>query len=504
MRCFYVRATFLFIVLLLLSTGFGFSQDGDQIRVAAIPDISPISIIDSKGKPAGFFIDIINQIGKEEQLKIKYVVTSWQDAMEKTLSGDIDLMPGVIWSEDREKILDFHEIPVLSSWGQVFVRTGSDIRTLFDLEGKTVGVMEDDEGARAFKELCNGFNVSCEFVEVEHLDTVTELIEKRKVDAGVFYNVVKTDNSLIRRTDIVFNPANAFFITKKGENGELLQSIDEKLEKWKKDEDSFYYRSISKWFGVEAGEESSFPEWFYLVLAGAGFFILILILWSWTLRKAVQSRTRELRESEQEILDSLQEKEVLLKEIHHRVKNNMQIISSLLNLQEAEVTDEHTLELFRDSKNRIQAMSLVHEELYKSDNFSSIHARGYLQNLCSWNIASLEGGNRKLDCVLEIDDTIHYPIETMIPLGLIINELLTNSMKHGSTESSFQRVLLELRKQNGNTIFRYTDEGKGLPPDFNLNESAQLGFNLVQQLITQINGDLSVQKGKPTVLTIKF
>ena len=492
------------LIFLLFSAASGFTQENGRIRVAAIPNISPISVIDSEGNPAGFFIDIINQIGKEEGLHIQYVVTSWQNAMERTLSGDIDLMPGIIWTEEREKIMDFHEIPVLSSWGQVFVRSGSEINTLFDLEGKTIGIMKDDESARAFKELCRGFNISCDFIEVEHLDTVTELIEKKKADAGVFYNAVKTDSKLVKRTDIVFNPANAFFVSKKGENEEILRLIDEKLKKWKNDRDSFYYKSINRWFGVEPGEKSSFPNWLYFIFGGAGLFILILFLWSWTLRKAVQAQTRELRRSEQEILSSLQEKEVLLKEIHHRVKNNMQIISSLLSLQESAITDDSTLELFQASKNRIQAMALVHEELYKSENFASIEARGYMQNLCSRNISSYGNSGRAINCIIKIDDTIHYPIETMIPLGLIINELLTNTIKHGCIDSSHFGISLELTEEQGNHILRYTDEGKGIPEDFDFEESANLGLNLIQQLTNQIQGNLSIQKGKPTVFTIKF
>lgn len=236
------------------------------------------------------------------------------------------------------------------------------------------------------------------------------------------------------------------------------------------------------------------------------------------LEKRVAQRTAELRqvmaELQEEIIErkqaetkitaSLKEKEVLLKEIHHRVKNNLQIISSLLKLQSSYVKDEKVLGLFEESNNRVKTMALIHEKLYQSPNLARINAQEYINNLTNNLVHSYSVFNHNIKLCLDIDN-IFLDIDTAIPCGLIINELVSNSLKYAFIEKDDGLVLLKLslNKSQGITLL-VKDNGVGLQEDLKIEEVDSLGLQLVYNLTEQLEGKIKIERGQGTYFEINF
>ncbi|KPQ41808.1 MAG: sensory transduction histidine kinase, partial [Candidatus Methanoperedens nitroreducens] len=215
----------------------------------------------------------------------------------------------------------------------------------------------------------------------------------------------------------------------------------------------------------------------------------------------------ERKEAGEKIEESLKEKEILLREIHHRVKNNMQIISSLLKLQAGTIKDEKYLDIFKESQNRILAMSLVHETLYRSEGFSRINARDYITSISNGIVQSYRDRGNNISMNLNIED-IALGIDSSIPCGLIINELITNSLKHAFPDRRNGEIKIVLTNINGHE-YEYelivSDNGIGLPEDIDFRKTETLGLHLVSMLAEdQLSGTIDLYQNNGTEFKIRF
>ncbi|MEG4074468.1 PAS domain S-box protein [Microcoleus sp. Pol14C2] len=201
---------------------------------------------------------------------------------------------------------------------------------------------------------------------------------------------------------------------------------------------------------------------------------------------------------------ALREKEVLLKEIHHRVKNNMQVISSLLQLQAQYIEDEPTLTLFEESQTRIHSMALIHEQLYQSEHLDRIDLPPYVENLVANLYQSFGCGNTSLQFNLNVD-AISLNIETAIPCGLIINELVSNSLKYAFTKNLSGEINIELHEINFQQFqLIIQDNGRGFPPGFDVENTETLGLRLVRMLVCQLEGTIAIDSKSGTCYTLIF
>ena len=210
----------------------------------------------------------------------------------------------------------------------------------------------------------------------------------------------------------------------------------------------------------------------------------------------------ERKQAENEILESLQEKEVLLREIHHRVKNNMQIISSLLNLQMRFEDFDETVGVLKESQGRVKSMAMIHEKLYQSPSFTNINFKEYIEKLVSDIFYSYGIKSGLIESVLEIDD-INLNIDTAIPLGLIVNELVTNSVKYAFPQGE-GTIKIKLKSLQDRMELVISDNGIGLPEEFNLEKTETLGFQLVKSLTDQIDGEIELDKSQGTRFKVTF
>jgi PAS domain S-box-containing protein len=203
------------------------------------------------------------------------------------------------------------------------------------------------------------------------------------------------------------------------------------------------------------------------------------------------------------IRDSLKEKEVLLQEVHHRVKNNLQVISSILNLQSGYVTDEGTLEILRESQQRIKSMSFIHETLYRTSDFNNINFSEYIKTLTYNLIQSYRLQSTAVELVAEIDE-VNVQIDQAIPCGLIVNELVSNALKYAFKGKKKGKLKVALHENKGKVTIRIADDGVGLPDTFQHEKTDSLGIQLVYTLIEQLDGTIDVNSTGGTEFLITF
>ena len=206
---------------------------------------------------------------------------------------------------------------------------------------------------------------------------------------------------------------------------------------------------------------------------------------------------------EKQMQESLNEKEILLQEVHHRVKNNLQVISSILNLQSSYVKDENSLNILRESQNRIKSMSFIHESLYQTKDFSGIEFSGYILSLAN-NLVhsySLEVGMVHLKT--EFEDTF-LSLDQAIPCGLIANELISNSLKYAFDKGQAGEIFVSVKHKGSKVTLIIADNGKGLPEGFDYENSESLGLQLVYTLKDQLDASIEVSTKRGTKYLITF
>lgn len=239
-----------------------------------------------------------------------------------------------------------------------------------------------------------------------------------------------------------------------------------------------------------------------LTLAGIGAVIIIAAL-LYRQNRLRRNTNNIITGQNAQLQNLVADKEWLLKEIHHRVKNNLQIIMSLLNSQSVYVDDNAALMAINDSQRRVQAISLIHQKLYQSENTSSIEMPQYIDELISYLKDSVDTGNR---IVFEQDiESIQLDVAKAIPLGLIINEGIVNAIKYAFPDEQKGLVRISL-KQDGPDylLLDIIDNGVGLPSDVQLSKQDSLGFSLMQGLTRQLDGIFTIQSDRGLHISIRF
>jgi two-component sensor histidine kinase len=213
----------------------------------------------------------------------------------------------------------------------------------------------------------------------------------------------------------------------------------------------------------------------------------------------------DLKQAEEQIGKSLKEKEVLLQEIHHRVKNNMTVIMSLLKLQADRVKDKHYREMLGDSMGRIKTMALIHEKLYKAKDLAKVNFNDYLKDMINSMFMSYGLSPNKVALKTDVED-VDFGVDTAIPCGLIINELVSNSLKHAFPEDRDGEIKVSLRRNDKAEVeLTVSDNGVGMPEGLDFRKTDSLGLNLVNALVGQLRGEIELyrEKGAEFIITFK-
>jgi two-component system, cell cycle sensor histidine kinase and response regulator CckA len=303
-RDLYKRLTgvFIFLLLLIFAGSVAVTADGPKIVRVGIYENQPKIFTDDNGKASGFWPDIIENIASEEGWTVEYKHGTWSECLKMLENNEIDIMPDVAYTEERNRTYNFSHAVVYTSWSSVYSREGANINSVLDLEGKNIAVLKGSvnvEGPEGIKQLVKAYNVNCTFNEVDSYIRVFELVESGEVDAGVaskdFGNQHEMDYKIVK-TAIIFQPSQLYFAFSKNSNltPYLIERIDQHVKGLKADNNSIYYRSLDKWLSVKPAEKPVLPSWVIWTLATIGGLLLLFAGGSFILRSQVRSRTKEL------------------------------------------------------------------------------------------------------------------------------------------------------------------------------------------------------------------
>lgn len=346
------------------------------VRVGVF-DIAPLVYIDDSGSVQGLFVDIIEEIGKREGWKLQYVKGSWAQGLGRVKKGEIDLMTAVMHLERRERFLDFPEESVFNIWGQLYSRKDAGISSVFDMEGKNVGVLKGGANGENFREMLRKFGITCNFIPLDSLGDVADKVADGTVDAGVFANIhgySYEQSHKLNRTQIVFNPSYLKFATARGTNSKILSTIDAYLSLWKSGQDSPYHTLVAKHLGMSDGK--GIPAWVWTVLIACASVIGItllaafsLLLFNRKLKKEVAQATRSLKRHSKELEKSNEDLATRNKELDeftyvasHDLQEPLRKITAFSSLLQMDLGDDlsedarENLDFLTDAASRMQVL----------------------------------------------------------------------------------------------------------------------------------------------------
>ena len=293
-----MKKGFTILALLFLAT---WNADAQRIVKVGAFSFHPGIFQDKDGEIKGFYVDALNEIATKENIQFVYVFGTWNEGLTRIKNGEVDLLTSVAYTEDRAKYLDYSSVPLLTVWSEVYVDPDSDIQGILDLEGKVIAVMKSDQNGAHLKELVEKLSISCTFIETTDSPSVFQLIALGDVDAGVVNNTFGAPNHRqygLMSTGIVFNPFDIFFAVKKGENKELLNTLNTYLLKWQHDRNSVYNVARQKWAHGEIGTLVVFPEWMRQLFSFISLVVFTLVVFIALLRYRVKQATEKVLKSE--------------------------------------------------------------------------------------------------------------------------------------------------------------------------------------------------------------
>ena len=325
-----MRFNFKSIVFILLATACMPSiechANSETLRVGTYDNV-PLSFMGPDQKVKGFLIDILNHIAAKEGWKIVYEHASWTACLEKLESGEIDLLGGIAYTQERDRKYDYTYESVLTEWGQVYIQPGSNIESILDLRNKKIAVLMDDQHFAYLKNQMRQFGLESRFIESFLYEDVLGLVDVGKCDAGLvsqFYGFINAEKYRIKKSSIVLSPQRLYWASLKGNLSPLLNQLDLNLRNLKADENSYYYGSIQKWFG---GTNKTFmTKQFRWILMAMSAVLLIAIGIIVLFKSQVKNRTIELHKKNQ----------ALVQEIENRKQGEKERAKLEVKLQRAE------------------------------------------------------------------------------------------------------------------------------------------------------------------------
>lgn len=455
----------------------------------------PFEFINEEGEPEGFNIDIVKAVARKMNRKVNIDLGPWTEVRDQLERGEIDAITGMYRTPEREKLVDF-SIPHSVVSYVLFVRYGSSIKSLNDIKDKEIIVQEGDLG----HDYVIRKNLGSSVIALYNWEDVLRELSRGGGDVAVVSMLqgMKLKNELgLENIKTVGSPlfqARYCIAVQKGRS-DLLFAVNEALSILKASGE--YDNIYEKWFGVRTPSDTLKDYVIYfipvLLLAVAGF------VWSWTLRRSVRQKTEQLKEElvkrkeiEEKQQASISEKEVLLKEIHHRVKNNLNVIVSLLGLQINKEKDPNVSKSLEVARSRIYAIALIHELLYSMDDLANIDFGLYVDRLLE-ELHSLYGcASKKITHECNIEN-VSLDIYRAVPCGILINEIITNIYKHAFNEKDEGVVKIYFAEQTGGYLLTISDDGPGLPEESVPQSGTSLGMELIHLLAEkQLKGTLKI------------
>ncbi len=499
---------------------------GERNLRVGLYDNSPKVGRDAHGKPEGIFVDIIEAIAAAEGWRLTYVFGTWQQGLDRLERGALDLMPDVAFNAERDRRFAFHQEPVLSSWSQVYAPRGTTIRSLPDLDGRRVAVLEGSVQQDEFTSMVDGFGLRVILVEVPDFAAAFRAVAEGRADAVVtnrFYGVRHAAAMGLVDTAIIFSPSRLFFAAPRTGDPAILAAIDRRLKQLKADSSSVYYDSLRRWAVQQA--PTAWPSWLRWVGVAAVLLLLVAFLWSVTLRRTAK-RLRASDKRQRRLLGELaiakdaaeaadRTKSAFLATMSHELRTPLNSIIGFsgimlqglpgpLNPEQRKQlgmvhqSAKHLLELINDvlDLSKIEAGQLQ-IELRPFDLRASIEK----------SVAALQpqakGKGLALD--MKLSDEVGAITSDQRRVEQVLLNLLSNAIKFTETG----RVTVEATREDGAIVISVIDTGMGIREqdlpllfkpfsqvDAGSNkrfEGTGLGLSICKRLVGRLGGDIRVE-----------
>jgi len=512
------------ILVLLLLTLFCFFTDtlsGREIRVGIYQN-PPKVFLDESKNPQGIFIDIMNDIARREHWEVEYIFNTWDSNLVLLKQGKLDIVLDVSYLEERENFFTFNHVPVIESWLQVFTTRTTSLNAIHDLNNKKIAVLKGSIQENYLKEqLQPWFHLDFTVYSYPDYPSSIKALKAGEVDLIVatrfFYFTLSPHDDIIP-TPIVFRPSHVYFAFPKTPDNPLIPVIDRHISRMKNSTRSVYYTSLHTW--LNSPESFRIPQYIVLLLIVLGVGLFFFIGFTILLKRQVRQKTSTLEAKnlalekaykqekihEAEIEKSLAEKELLLKEVHHRVKNNLNVISSLLRIQAKRIHHpEEAQNAFQNSSERVMTISLVHNLLYTSGDLQEINSTSFVEALTTYLLKTYSADHIK---IIQHVESLPLNIDQAIPCGLILSELLTNALKHAFSirkDNKNSEINISCYRVNTHHVrLCISDNGIGIKDVDTFRQKGTLGYHLIQLLTEQLQGTFSMSGDKGVHVTIEF
>ncbi len=400
-------AVILLLLLLLLCQPVVAARD---VRVA-IHEIRPSLYTDEQGKPAGIFVDLIQDIAKKEDWNLIYVHGTFKENLDRLAAGQIDLIMALTDTPERQKVYDFNREAAVSSWTQVYTASGTEVNTILDIDKKRVAILRGDINAVAFRDYAVKFDIHPTYIEYDNLSDVFEKAATGNADIAVASRVAGqyyVQKYGLSETTVMFYPNPLGFAVPKGKDQDLLQAIDRYLIKEKHDPSSYYSQTMQKWFGEKAGWV--IPPYILWGLAGTIALVALFVVMSVILRREVRRKTAEL---------SLQNEE-LQSEVASRTRAETELVRKNEELQAA----------YEELTSIEDELRANFHELARSEKALSM-ARKKLNLLNTLTFQEIQNGIFSLSGFIELakESGCNEPAKTYLVRGAAIMRSVESSLR---------------------------------------------------------------------------
>jgi len=519
----------------------------DRIVKIGVYENAPKIFTSESGKPAGIFIDIIEEIAGREGWTLRYVSGTWGEGLDRLKKREIDLMPDVAYTWDRENMFSFHKVPVLSSWFQVYASKGSRIQSILDLAGKRITVLERSVQQEAFVRLSEGFGLNTTLISMPDYKAMFETVARGEADAAItnrFYGLMHAKKLGLVDTAVIFNPSDLFFATPKSTHGKLLDAIDTHLLEMKKDPQSIYYRSLKQWTSEKV--RFKFPAWLQILGLVVGVALLISLVGSAVLKHQVNARTRELQQINQEMEQRIVERTAELAVAMEKAQAADRIKSSFLATMSHELrtplnsiigftgillkglagplNEEQLKQMTMVQNSSRHLLALINDVLDISKietgqlvlSVTSFELRPSIERMVG--LVSPMAEKKGIEIRMDIQDDIGTAANDQRRLEQVILNLLNNAVKF--TEKGHVRI--SCRSENDHCLLSVSDTGIGIRPEeipvifqpfhqidtglARRHEGTGLGLSICKKLLDTMGGTISVESqwGQGSTFNVRF
>lgn len=363
------------------------------------------------------------------------------------------------------------------------IAVGINYENLGAVYGK-IGQYKDGES-----NLLKAIDIFRKHQSLEHLTKSLAAIKTLYAKWGKFQEAFLYGEEFQKANDSLFNS------TKDERMLETIKKYD--LEKKEQQINLLNSQNELKDFKIKKSEEEA-------VFYGLGILgLIILVGIGFYLYQVKKKTSEELSQKNAIITKALHEKEVLMQEIHHRVKNNLQVVSSLLSIQSRHLTDNQAIEAIKEGQNRVKTMGLIHQSLYQENDFRGVNMKNYISKLIKNLFNSYNIQPEKIQLKTEISE-LNLDIDTVVPLGLIINELVSNALKYAFPDDKKGTILLRANLENERFILQVSDNGIGLPEGFSLEKTNSMGYQLIQSFVSKLSAQLTVSSENGTFIELSI